>query len=210
MEKIKEDCLLDISLKMEFYEEIDLEQIAEEGFNPILKERFPRISFKKGIWIYQNKNKEIRLDKSSLELAYNKFGYDYQELIEDVKLIAEALNESEIEDTNYLSLRFIYSLPKTERNEKLYASQEMFNLDSSEGEMLRWMSKFEYEIDEDLQLYFQFGLCNRSYEYPKLEDSFILDYEARIDYADTRYLKKYTVKMHEMINRFFQESICRN
>lgn len=224
MVKYENDYLMEVSLRMDFLEEINLNQsIADAHFKPILKERFPTAAFEKDLlkdgeyhgpmWIYQNENKQIQLNPSSLELVYNQDGYNSkEELIDDVKLIEEVLNENEIEETHYLSLRFINEIrPKFEKIENLseWINPQLINFDFKSGnsQIIRGMSRFEYKIDDGFFLNFQFGQYNANYPLPYIKDNFILDYEARIKYADTRYLKKYTIKMHQLINKFFQDSI---
>jgi len=224
MVKYERNYLMEVSLKIEFEEKIKLNQeIADSNFKEILKERFPVAAFEKNLlkdgkdygkmWIYQKKDKQIQINESSIELVYNEDGYECrEELIEDSKLIYEALKRSRIEEAKYIRLRFINEIrPKSEKIENLeeWINPNLinFNFNCGESKIIRGMSRYEYKIEDDFYLNFQFGQFNENYPLPYIHDNFILDYETYIRYADTRYLDEYVMRMHKIINEFFQESI---
>ena len=224
MVKYENDYLMEVSLRMDFLEEINLDQsIADENFRPILKERFPTAAFEKDLlkdgeyhgpmWIYQKINKQIQLNQSSLELVYNEDGYKCKkELFDDVELIYKVLFENEIDELRNYSLRFINEIkPKFEKIDNLeeWINPQLINFDfkSGDSKIIRGLSRFEYEIEDGFYMNFQFGQCNANYPLPYIKDNFILDFEACMDYAETRHLKKCAIRMHKLINEFFQDSI---
>ena len=220
----EKDYLMEVSLKIEFAQSLDLEkEDGSKNFEKIFRERFPVSAFEnnyfedgeyKGkVWIYQERDKQIQLNDSFLELIYTKGGYkDKEELFEDVNLITEALNENEVEEAKYIGLRFINEIiPKDDgeiENLDEWINPLLINnnLKISDSQLIRGMSKNEYLID-DYFLNFQFGQYNFNYPNSFIIDNFILDYECYIKWEDTRYLNKSVKKMHEIINEFFEKSI---
>ncbi len=222
--RYERNFLTEVSLKIEFEEEIKLNQdTIDKDFKEILKERFPVAAFEKNMlkdgeyhgkmWIFQKRNKQILLNESSIELVYYEDSYNCkEELMEDVRQIYKVLKKNRIDDAKYIKLRFINEIrPKNGKIENLeeWINPQLINLDfkSENYKIIRAMSRFEYIIDEDFYLYFQFGQFNENYPLPHIYDNFILDYEACIKYADTRYLREEVSKMHGVIKKFFQDSI---
>ncbi|MDO5819626.1 MAG: TIGR04255 family protein [Methanobrevibacter sp.] len=223
MVKYERNYLTEVSMKIEFekdpriieedcikvFKEIFAEEFASTGFE---KSIFKNGQFYNNLWVFQKRDKEINLRDSSLELIYDigAIPKDFNEVINDVTLIREALIENCIGETKYMGLRYINeinpSIKVEDWNEWINPDLVNLNFKTENSKLIRGMSKYEYEID-NFNINFQFGQYNINYPSPIIHDNFILDYEVYINYEETMYLKKHAREMHEIITEFFEKSI---
>ena len=223
MSKYKKNYLTRVAVRIEFPEisGITEDESSIETFKEIFEDEFPAIAFEnyiikdyefiKNVWIFQRRDKEIQLTNSFIELIYDEGRYEgSEELFRDVDLLFEALNENEIEDAIYMGLRYVNEITPKEKvkdwSEWIDSDLLNFNFKPDNSDFIRGLSKYEYRIDKYF-LSMQYGQYNLSYPSTHIQDDFILDYEAYVTSDDTRYLRKYVRKMHEIIIDFFETSI---
>lgn len=220
--KYEKNYLTEVSMKINFNRNPRiLEDDSIKVFKEIFSKEFTSMAFEKNIfkngefyndlWIFQKHDKEINLTDSSLELLYDiNAEKNFKEILNDVELIMEALNESNIEEANYIGLRYINEITPLEKvedwNEWINPNLVNLNFKTEKSKLIRGMSRYEYRID-DFFVNIQFGQYNLNYPNDHIRNNFILDYESYVCYEDTRYLKKNIVKMHNIICEFFEESI---
>ena len=166
------------------------------------------------IWAYTtaDDSKFIELSMNHIAISYDGTKYkSHYELIEDIKLIINALKCYDVHTVNKIGLRYINEVsPEVEMinwddwiNPKLHN----FNSINNELKLMRVLTQSEYQI-RGYNLDFTYGQFNLNYPNIEIKNDFVLDYDCYTSsLTDSGDLIKIFEEMHDIIKLLFNESI---
>ena len=165
------------------------------------------------MWAYttDDDSKFIELSMNHIAISYDGTKYKSQGLIEDIKLIIDALKEYGVHTVNKCGLRYINEIaPENEVsnwddwiNPKLHN----FNPINTELKLMRALTQSEYQI-RGYNLDFTYGQFNLNYPNTEIKNDFVLDYDCYTSsLTDCDKLIEIFEEMHDIIKLLFKDSI---
>ena len=232
---ISEKFLKEVLLKVEFHCVPKL--LGESGdpsdFESVILSEFPKFSSHDGefaegdlynelvineqhsnkFWVYEKEDiKKIQLKNSSLTLSYNgEYFKSSNCLIEDSKLIINALKNISVEKTTSIKLRYINEITPKDKiengDEWINPTLHNFNFQPENSKLIRSLNRAEYKIN-DFDLIFQYGQFNLNYPSTVIKNDFILDYNCFTNNLENiNNVKDKVIEMNKIIGIFYNNSI---
>jgi len=155
-------------------------------------------------WIFENdeKTKEITLTPNNLTVSYRKNAYSgFSSLLTEIILLLEALKEYEVNEVQFIGLRYINEINNSKINDNIqkYINSNLLSLPllndlkEHDNDLIQLFSKLDFQQDEyDFTL--QYGFYNPTIN-PYFEKHFILDYDC---------MKKQSTLIDEIANHLKQ------
>ncbi|MDR3223887.1 MAG: TIGR04255 family protein [Methanobrevibacter sp.] len=172
-------------------------------------------------WLFKDKDnsfknnnaptKIVSFNYNQIVLHYKNSYSNFNDFLETIYLIFDALSEYSVRKTKYISMRYVNQI-KLENNENwngLINKNLCFTSDFVKNNVLRSMHSLEFK-EEDYVINFNFGEFNSDYPHPISKKEFVLDYICKYkESTDIEDVSKIAKKMNELIHEWFEKSILK-